>query len=73
MRFTNEVVKKEFSKIKNYLWIGVLLIILSFVFLSLGDKRDSMDKKDSLNMHNLIVDNLKDKTGKTGFINANNI
>lgn len=33
MRFTNEVVKKEFSKIKNYLWIGVLLIILSFVFL----------------------------------------
>ena len=33
MRFTNGVVKKEFSKIKNYLWIGVLLIILSFVFL----------------------------------------
>ena len=61
MRFTNEVVKKEFSKIKNYLWIGVLLIVLSFVFLSLGDKRDSMDKKDALNMHNLIVDNLKDK------------
>ena len=73
MRFTNEAVKKEFSKIKNYLWIGVLLIILSFVFLSLGDKRDSMDKKDALNMHNLIVDNLKDKTGKMGFINANNI
>lgn len=44
MRFANEVVKK-FSKIKNYLWIGVLLIILSFVFLLLGDKRDSMDKR----------------------------
>jgi len=27
----------------------VLLIILSFVFLLLGDKRDSMDKKDASN------------------------
>ena len=27
----------------------MLLIILSFVFLLLGDKRDSMDKKDAFN------------------------
>lgn len=27
----------------------MLLIILSFVFLLLGDKRDSMDKKDTFN------------------------
>lgn len=53
--FTNKAVEKERKKIKIYLWIAALSLIIMGVFIFIGNKTIETAKKDKDTMHNVIL------------------
>lgn len=69
MKFTNELVKKNQSKIKNYLIIGILFFVLATVFFIMGNKKDN-SSLEIMDMHSAILS--KDNNENiSSYINVN--
>lgn len=73
MKFTNKAVEKERKKLKNLMYVWILLFVLSGVFFYLGMKADEASEKQMKDLHSIIIDKSEDKDKKRSYININSI
>lgn len=72
MKFTNKMVEKERKKKKVYLIIGVLLLVISVIFLNFDTDKEK-DVKKINSVHDVIVSNEGNKANKNAYIDINTV
>ncbi len=73
MKFTNKAIEKERKKLKNLMYVWILLFVLSGVFFYLGIREDENEEKQIKTLHEIIVDKNETKDNIRSYVNINSI